>query len=493
MRAYRKAAAGCALLLALATACCAGQDDGAGDTGAAGATEDRAATTAPSERRPRRSPPTPPYVSATTASATDSGGSPATYNLAFVISSGDDCVPRWNGVQDIDDTSVAARVAKLKESPAPTSGVSFGGASGTELAAACGSAADLAQAHGEALDAAGSTRADFDIEGGALTDTGSVVLRSEAIALLQEERDGLEVSFTLPVMPSGLDADSLTLLASANDHGVQVATVNPHDHELRESYDGDMGQYALTSAEAAHTQFREVFGTLGRGRLAGGMGASPRCSASTTSPVRPPSRTRARVRRGEGASRGSRSGPPSGHAVRRGRVGHRRAHRRSGVEQEDGAFGAAFGAEGPSGEPRGNARSAPPVHQTAAHDGGHARGRAVPHERGPVGNVEHREPGGLPGGECGKQHQRDRREGRGPGQVAGRAATREPSPAHRVQGRSASQLSGDGDRSVRQHALYSSGARWRPRADACAPRRASARSPKIGSVPSRSASRGSGW
>ncbi|WP_345634502.1 chitinase [Streptomyces thinghirensis] len=258
MRAYRKAAAGCALLLALATAGCAGQDDGAGDTGATGATEDRA-TTAPSE------PSAPvtayaPYVSATTASATDSGGSPATYNLAFVISSGDDCVPRWNGVQDIDDTSVAARVAKLKESGADVR-VSFGGASGTELAAACGSAADLAQAYGEALDAAGSTRADFDIEGGALTDTDSVVLRSEAIALLQEERDGLEVSFTLPVMPSGLDADSLTLLASANDHGVQVATVNLMTMNYGESYDGDMGQYALTSAEAAHTQFREVFGT----------------------------------------------------------------------------------------------------------------------------------------------------------------------------------------------------------------------------------------
>jgi chitinase len=255
MRAYRKAAAGCALLLALATAGCAGQDDGAGDTGA---TEDKA-TTAPSESS---APVTAyaPYVSATTASATDSGGSPATYNLAFVISSGDDCVPRWNGVQDIDDASVASRVAKLTESGADVR-VSFGGASGTELAAACDSASDLADAYGAALDAAGATRADFDIEGDDLTDTDSVALRSEAIALLQEERDGLEVSFTLPVMPSGLDSDSLTLLASANDHGVQVSTVNLMTMNYGESYDGDMGEYALTSAQAAHTQLREIFGT----------------------------------------------------------------------------------------------------------------------------------------------------------------------------------------------------------------------------------------
>ncbi|MFE0946415.1 chitinase [Streptomyces mutabilis] len=255
MRAYRKAAAGCALLFALATAGCAGPDGGTGDTNG---TEDRA-TAAPSGSS------TPvtayaPYVSATTASADDSAGSPATYNLAFVISSGDDCVPRWNGDQDIDDTSVASRIAKLKESGA-TVRVSFGGASGTELAAVCASASDLADAYGAALDAAGATRADFDVEGDDLTDTDSVALRSEAIALLQEERDGLEVSFTLPVMPSGLDSDSLALLDSANDHAVQVSAVNLMTMNYGESYDGDMGDYALASAKAAHAQLTEVFGT----------------------------------------------------------------------------------------------------------------------------------------------------------------------------------------------------------------------------------------
>ncbi|MFE2050329.1 chitinase [Streptomyces sp. NPDC059459] len=252
MRAYRKAAAGCALLLALATAGCAGRDEGAGGT-------DGGATAAPSESS---APVTAyaPYVSATTASATDSGGSPATYNLAFVLSSGDDCVPRWNGVQDVDDPAVASRVKRLTESGADVR-VSFGGASGTELAAACDSASDLADAYGAALDAAGATRADFDIEGDDLTDAGSVALRSAAIALLQEERSDLEVSFTLPVMPSGLDADGLALLASADDHGARVSTVNLMTMNYGESYDGDMGEYALASARAAHPQLREVFGT----------------------------------------------------------------------------------------------------------------------------------------------------------------------------------------------------------------------------------------
>ncbi|MFD5447520.1 chitinase [Streptomyces sp. NPDC003470] len=253
MRAHRKAAAGCALLLALATAGCSGRD---GTTDAAGAAPSGSAAPSTAARGTSYA----PYVSATTASATDAAGSPAAYNLAFVISAGDDCDPRWNGVQEIGDTAVASRVAALKESGAAVR-VSFGGASGRELAATCGSASALAAAYGEALDAAGATRADFDIEGDELTDAASVALRSEAIALLQEERSGLEVSFTLPVMPSGLDAASLALLTSANDHGVQVSTVNLMTMNYGESYDGDMGAYALTSAKAAHTQLRKVFGT----------------------------------------------------------------------------------------------------------------------------------------------------------------------------------------------------------------------------------------
>ncbi|WP_077798994.1 chitinase [Streptomyces sp. JHA26] len=253
MRAYRKAAAGCALLLALATAGCSGQD---GTTDAAGAAPSGSAAPSAAARGTAYA----PYVSATTASAEDAAGSPTTYNLAFVIASGDDCDPRWNGTHEIGDASVASRVAKLKESGAAVR-VSFGGASGTELAAACDSAAALAAAYGEALDAAGATRADFDVEGDELTDADSVALRSEAIALLQEERSGLEVSFTLPVMPSGLDADSLALLTSANDHGVKVSTVNLMTMNYGESYDGDMGEYALTSAKAAHAQLRKVFGT----------------------------------------------------------------------------------------------------------------------------------------------------------------------------------------------------------------------------------------
>ncbi|MFE9443302.1 chitinase [Streptomyces sp. NPDC006602] len=259
MRSLLKPAAGLTCLFALATAgCSAGSDDTADAAPDAPQRSSASPTASPAEEAgPTTS--YAPYVSATTASDNDSAASPTTYNLAFVISDGSGCTPKWNGTHAIGDSAVKSRISRLKEDGA-TVRVSFGGASGEELAAACDSAAELAEAYGKALDAAGSAQADFDIEGDELTDSDSVALRSEAIAALQEERTGLEVSFTLPVMPSGLDAAGLALLESANEHDVQVSTVNLMTMNYGESYDGDMGDYALTSARAAHGQLKDVFG-----------------------------------------------------------------------------------------------------------------------------------------------------------------------------------------------------------------------------------------
>ncbi|MET8447754.1 chitinase [Streptomyces sp. NPDC005209] len=240
MRGFLRPAAGLTCTFAMAVTGCSADSDSGGTSYASGGTSYA------------------PYVSATDASATDSAGSPATYNLSFVISNGSGCTPKWDGSEAIGDPAVQSRIARLKRDGA-TVRVSFGGASGKELAQACDSASDLAAAYGKALDDAGSARADFDIEGATLTDSDSVALRSKAIAELQRDRPDLEVTFTLPVMPSGLDSDGLALLESANTYDVQVSTVNIMTMNYAESYDGDMGDYALTSARATHAQLKKVF------------------------------------------------------------------------------------------------------------------------------------------------------------------------------------------------------------------------------------------
>lgn len=272
MRSFHTATAGLTCMFALAiTGCSAGSDDTT-DAAPPTARQPSASTSgspsASASETASSSTAYAPYVSSNEASGNDSAGSPATYNLAFVISDGSDCSPKWNGTTAIADSAVKSRISKLTQDGA-TVRVSFGGASGKELAVSCDSASELAAAYGKALDAAGSTQADFDIEGDELTDSDSVDLRSEAIALLQKERGDLEVSFTLPVMPSGLDDDGVALLESANEHDVQVSTVNIMTMNYGESYTGDMGDYALTSAKAAHTRLKELFGTSDAGAWKG--------------------------------------------------------------------------------------------------------------------------------------------------------------------------------------------------------------------------------
>ncbi|MEV2197554.1 chitinase [Streptomyces phaeochromogenes] len=260
MRSFLKPTAGFVCLAALTCAGCSSEPDSESSSSSSSQPSAAGASQSPSASASAASATTyAPYVSATTASDNDSAGSPATYNLAFVIAGGSSCTPKWNGTTAIGDSAVKSRISALTESGGAVR-VSFGGASGKELASTCDSASELAEAYGAALDAAGATEADFDIEGKQLTDSDSVALRSEAIALLQKERSDLAVTFTLPVMPSGLDNDSLALLESANDNGVQVSTVNIMTMNYGSSYDEDMGDYAKTSAEAAHDQLEDVFG-----------------------------------------------------------------------------------------------------------------------------------------------------------------------------------------------------------------------------------------
>ncbi|MFJ3778477.1 chitinase [Streptomyces sp. NPDC090075] len=270
MRGFLRPAAGLTCLFAMAVTGCSSGSDGTSDAAPA---PPKQASASPSESDGSDTSSTSgtayaPYVSATEAADTDAAGSPSTYNLAFVISGGSSCTPKWNGTTAIGSSAVKSRISALKEGGA-TVRVSFGGASGKELATTCSSASKLAAAYGAALDAAGSTQADFDIEGDTLTDSDSVALRSEAIAQLQKDRPDLEVSFTLPVMPSGLDSDGLALLESANKYDVQVSTVNIMTMNYGESYDEDMGDYAVTSAKATQKQLKKVFGLSDAGAWGG--------------------------------------------------------------------------------------------------------------------------------------------------------------------------------------------------------------------------------
>jgi hypothetical protein len=180
------------------------------------------------------------------------------YNLAFVTDGGG-CTPKWGGVSDLGSDAVAAQIGQLRAKGGDVR-VSFGGASGSELATTCSSADALAAAYGKVVDAYKLTKVDFDVEGGALPNTAANTRRAQAIAKLQQQHPDLDVSFTLPVMPEGLTQDGVNLLSNAKSNGVKISAVNIMAMDYGPSYNGDMGTYAEQAATATQAQIKGVLG-----------------------------------------------------------------------------------------------------------------------------------------------------------------------------------------------------------------------------------------
>ncbi|MFG3265089.1 MULTISPECIES: glycoside hydrolase family 18 protein [Streptomyces] len=180
------------------------------------------------------------------------------YNLAFVTDGGG-CTPKWGGVTDLASDGVAAQIGALRARGGDVR-VSFGGAAGSELGTTCASADALAAAYGKVVDAYRLTKVDFDVEGGALPNTAANTRRAQAIATLQRQHPGLDVSFTLPVMPEGLTQDGVSLLADAKANGVRITTVNIMAMDYGPAYSGDMGTYAEQAATATQAQVKSVLG-----------------------------------------------------------------------------------------------------------------------------------------------------------------------------------------------------------------------------------------
>ncbi|OKJ69665.1 glycoside hydrolase family 18 protein [Streptomyces sp. CB02261] len=180
------------------------------------------------------------------------------FNLAF-ITSGGSCAPLWGGVTDLANDMVAAQIGALRAKGGDVR-VSFGGAAGHELALNCPSSSALAAAYGKVIDHYRLTKVDFDVEGAALPDTAANTRRSQAIAQLQKSHPGLNVSFTLPVMPEGLTQPGVDLLADAKRNGVRVDAVNIMAMDYGPAYSADMGTYAVQAATATQAQIKGVLG-----------------------------------------------------------------------------------------------------------------------------------------------------------------------------------------------------------------------------------------
>jgi hypothetical protein len=151
--------------------------------------------------------------------------------------------------------------------------ISFGGATGIELAQACTSVSALQAEYQAVVSAYNLKYIDLDIEGGATGDTASVTRRSQALAALQRANPGLRVSFTLPVLPEGLTADGLNVVRSARDAGVNVDLVNVMAMDYYRN--GDYGDFAVQAANSTFNQVKSLYPSRTDAQLWKMVGVTP--------------------------------------------------------------------------------------------------------------------------------------------------------------------------------------------------------------------------
>jgi chitinase len=138
--------------------------------------------------------------------------------------------------------------------------LSFGGADGQYLESAC-SQTDMYNLIKNIMDTQAIHNLDFDVEGSQLGATSLNSTRNAVIKQLQAAYPDLYVSFTLPVDPSGLPSDAITLLQSAAAAGVNVSVVNimTMDYGAGNVQGQTMGSVAVSSATGTEQQLKSIW------------------------------------------------------------------------------------------------------------------------------------------------------------------------------------------------------------------------------------------
>jgi hypothetical protein len=199
------------------------------------------------------------------------------FTLAFIVSDGG-CSAAWQGTTTLPlatEMLFSQRIQSVRKAGGDVI-VAFGGYAGKELALACPDPATLAAAYQSVVDKYKVHSLDFDIEAGAASDAVSIERRSEALSRLVRANAGLQISFTLPLLPSGMPQTALDLLKSAQKHKVPVSVVNLMTMDYGQPVpEGNMGPLGIVAVENAISQMR----TLG---ISAGIGITPMIGLNDT-------------------------------------------------------------------------------------------------------------------------------------------------------------------------------------------------------------------
>jgi hypothetical protein len=221
-----------------------------------------------------------PDTPSLTATAQASGAKFMT--IAFMQSKGTkSCGVDWNSAASQPLTYYNADIASLRRLGGNVI-PSFGGYSadtfgahdhGTEIADSCTSVQRIAAVYEHVVQTLGVTRLDMDVESNAETYAAGINRRDEAIAIAQRwaARRGirLQIQFTLPVEPDGLESAGVSVLRNAIADGVRVYSVNimVFDYYLPNEGVMNMSKTAIECANAVHAELAKLYPQLSSRQL----------------------------------------------------------------------------------------------------------------------------------------------------------------------------------------------------------------------------------
>ncbi|GAB1695075.1 cellulose binding domain-containing protein [Krasilnikovia sp. M28-CT-15] len=184
------------------------------------------------------------------------GGGVKSFSLAFVTSVG--CKASWFNAFDPRTKQFGDQIEAVRKAGGDVK-VSFGGATGIELAQACTDDKALQAEYQAVVSAYNLKYIDLDIEGAAVADRTTIDRRSTALAALQKANPGLKISLTLPVLPEGLTADGVNVVSSAKKAGVDLDLVNIMAMDYGRAGQ-DYGDLAIQAVKSTKDQIKSIYG-----------------------------------------------------------------------------------------------------------------------------------------------------------------------------------------------------------------------------------------
>ncbi|MGN6378538.1 MAG: chitinase [Gaiellales bacterium] len=192
------------------------------------------------------------------------------FTLAFVETPRrGSCTPAWNGdpSQGVTSGRYLADIAALRRRFHGDVIPSFGGYSAdhalTEIADSCHDMRRLVAAYESVVRTLNVTRLDMDVEDNSLDNAAGIDRRNKALAEVERwaARHGrpLQISYTLPVEPAGLEANGLAVLRNAIKNHTRVDVVNIMTFDYYDGVTTDMGGAAIGAARALHRQLHALY------------------------------------------------------------------------------------------------------------------------------------------------------------------------------------------------------------------------------------------